>query len=777
MGNIIAKLNNILSSKIAISGAIEAKGVSVNSAPFSSYANLISQINSSEGSIENIDFYKCASIISSSSSNEIVIEGLSIVQHPEMNDVSYDLSKYNGTYELLDDTKAHTSKIYKKKSADLYLIQVFWEDEGIKGQYTWGLGDQYPTDNIDPYTIQYNADIYLNKYDDSNLPIGSTTWSSEIDSWITTNVTISEAPGTPTRWSGYKLTMTSGGITYSNELTTDLSGNAEIGGIYSADGSQRIYEDTLIPANIKSGVEILGISGTLQEGVNTSDATATSATILSGYSAYVNGEKVTGSYVPEASSSSDSVKFYKCTEISVSESSSEEYPEHIIVSNSNYPDKDINGRYTKASLAELEASQEDMGDSELTQLYNQDSDTSHQCKIYQYQNTWYIGPFGIFQQAIARKSGSIIGEWTIPTPVQDDYESERNITLTNPIISSEATNPNSWSGQKLITNNGIIELDSVTTSGIELNGFTPVTGMIYAVSGNMIIGTDTNLVPSSIVSGVSIFGVSGTAIIDAATIGSTPTEFYKCVALVPAQPGNNIEISGISIPEDANGIYEIQNSDAVGQARIWTKSVDDHIYTIKFDDGNGGWTIFYYSEMDGEYPVFYDYESSAYDSPTDSNINWQQFDSSGSPVLSQTTGTNASWNGNKAILTGDAYAFEETITSGLLYSTLPITGTIYAVQHNEIIGSVPSAQISINGTSVSISKGIVTENTIKTISDENLIAANIKSGVTIFGVEGTLEATQTVEESSEPEAKSFFRNSSLLPSTSSLQPSPTSRTR
>ena len=31
----------------------------------------------------------------------------------------------------------------------------------------------------------------------------------------------------------------------------------------------------------------------------------------------------------------------------------------------------------------------------------------------------------------------------------------------------------------------------------------------------------------------------------------------------------------------------------------------------------------------------------------------------------------------------------------------------------------------------------------------NLIAANIKSGVTIFGVEGTLEATQNVEESSD----------------------------
>lgn len=50
----------------------------------------------------------------------------------------------------------------------------------------------------------------------------------------------------------------------------------------------------IISSNIKSGVTILGISGSTSV-VNTSDATATASTILDGYTAYVGGSKITGS--------------------------------------------------------------------------------------------------------------------------------------------------------------------------------------------------------------------------------------------------------------------------------------------------------------------------------------------------------------------------------------------------------------------------------------------------------------------------------------------------
>jgi hypothetical protein len=64
-----------------------------------------------------------------------------------------------------------------------------------------------------------------------------------------------------------------------------------------------IHTDNLSAENIKKDVTILGITGTMDENVSTADATATSADILSGKTAYVNGEKIEGS-IFEADASS-----------------------------------------------------------------------------------------------------------------------------------------------------------------------------------------------------------------------------------------------------------------------------------------------------------------------------------------------------------------------------------------------------------------------------------------------------------------------------------------
>lgn len=64
MGTTAQKLNAILASKSAISGAIEAKGVTVGNTALSGYASLIGQIQSGGGTS---NYYKCASVNTSNS--------------------------------------------------------------------------------------------------------------------------------------------------------------------------------------------------------------------------------------------------------------------------------------------------------------------------------------------------------------------------------------------------------------------------------------------------------------------------------------------------------------------------------------------------------------------------------------------------------------------------------------------------------------------------------------------------------------------------------------
>ncbi len=88
------------------------------------------------------------------------------------------------------------------------------------------------------------------------------------------------------------------------ETITPGTANQTIAANQYLTGAQTIKGDgNLSAGNIKKGVSIFGVTGALETGstgTDTSDATATASDILSGETAYVKGEKVTGTISSKA---------------------------------------------------------------------------------------------------------------------------------------------------------------------------------------------------------------------------------------------------------------------------------------------------------------------------------------------------------------------------------------------------------------------------------------------------------------------------------------------
>ena len=93
---------------------------------------------------------------------------------------------------------------------------------------------------------------------------------------------------------GEKVTGTILSITEETAYTPGTEDVTIPKGVYLSAPQVIKGDANLLPENIKQGVTIFNVEGTAQGGVDTTDATATSGDILSGKTAYVKDEKLTG---------------------------------------------------------------------------------------------------------------------------------------------------------------------------------------------------------------------------------------------------------------------------------------------------------------------------------------------------------------------------------------------------------------------------------------------------------------------------------------------------
>lgn len=133
---------------------------------------------------------------------------------------------------------------------------------------------------------------------------GTTATVSTGTNTITLTKTVSVTPNVTT--AGYISSGTAGNssVSLTASVTTKAAATITPGttnqtiasGTYLT-GTQTIAGDAdLVAGNIKSGVQIFGVTGSYS-GLDTSDATATAADIIDGETAYVDGRKIEGTLI------------------------------------------------------------------------------------------------------------------------------------------------------------------------------------------------------------------------------------------------------------------------------------------------------------------------------------------------------------------------------------------------------------------------------------------------------------------------------------------------